>query len=265
MRIGVISALIILTITLSLWNFFPRKSLGQAGLQVFSKPDGAQVLLDEVPVGVTPYQTQGLKPAEIKLTIGTGAASFAKLVKLSPQVFTIVNRELANNQFLQAGEILSLESGTGLLILSTPEGAEVEVGEQKVGKTPVKLDKVAAGSHKVVIAKENFISRSVQIQVHPNYRLILDVTLSSTPENLAKILGPTYATASATFFPKVKISPTPTGFLRVRNNPSLAANEITTVTPGEEFPLLEEKPNWFKIRLTDGREGWISSQYAQKN
>jgi len=28
--------------------------------------------------------------------------------------------------------------------------------------------------------------------------------------------------------------------------------------------VLEEKDGWFKIRLEEGQEGWISSQYAQK-
>ena len=256
--------LVVLTLALSFWNFFPREKEGPSGLQVFSRPAGTKVFLDGEAVGVTPYQNQNLKPAEVKLTIGTESASFTKLIKLAPKVFTIVNRELADNQFLQAGETLSLEPGVGLLVLSTPDGAEVEVDGQKIGKTPAKIEKIKPAEHKVVISKENYISRSVQIQVHSGYQLIADITLASTQENLAKTLGPTYATAAAKLLPKVKILPTPTGFLRVRDNPSFSGAEIFQVKPEDEFSLLEEKSGWFKIRLNDGREGWISSQYAEK-
>lgn len=255
----------LLTTALSFWNFFPRKKTGLAGLQVFSKPEGVAVFLNDQLLGVTPYQNQNLTSGDAKLTIGTGSASFAKIIKLTPKVFTIVNRELAESIFLQAGEVLNLEPGAGLVILSTPESAEVEVDGQKIGKTPTKVGSIQAGEHKVVVAKENYIPRSAQVQVHSGYRLILNITLATTAENLAKVLGPTYATQAAKFLPKVKILPTPTGFLRVRDNPSFSGNEISKVSPGEEFPILEEKPDWFKIRLTDDREGWISNQYVEKN
>lgn len=64
--------------------------------------------------------------------------------------------------------------------------------------------------------------------------------------------------------PKVRILPTGVGFLRVRSGASTAFTEITKVDPGDEFPLLEEKGNWYRIMLDDGREGWIISSYAQK-
>ncbi len=264
LRIFLILILVVITLALSFWNFFPRQPLGPAGVQVFSKPEGSQVFLNGELVGVTPYQNQGLAPGGVKLTIGTGSASFGKVVKLTPKVFTIVNRELVDNPFLQAGETLTLEPGSGLMVLSTPGEAEVEVDDQKIGKTPAKIEKVPAGEHKVVVSKENYVPRSVQVQIHSGFQLILDITLASTQENLAKTLGPTYATGKTTFLPKVKILSTPTGFLRVRDHPSFGGAEISKVSPQDEFPLLEEKASWFKIRLDDDREGWISSQYAEK-
>lgn len=264
MRFLIISILVIVAIGLTFWNFFPRVKTGPAALQVFSKPEGVQVFIDDKTVGVTPYKNQGLSAGEIRLSIGTEAARFAKTVRLTPGVFTIVNRELSDNPFLQAGEVLSLEAGFGLVVLSTPEGAEVTIDEQKMGATPVKFTEISPGAHKVVISAENYTSRSVQIQIHDNYRLILDVSLASTQESLAKTLGPTQGNLTPATLPKVKILDTPTGFLRVRDNPTLGGAEIAKVSPGEEYTLLEEKPGWFKIRLTDGRQGWVSAQYSQK-
>jgi N-acetylmuramoyl-L-alanine amidase len=63
---------------------------------------------------------------------------------------------------------------------------------------------------------------------------------------------------------KVLILQTPTGFLRVRDQPSLGGNEITQVKPGETYQLLDERTDWYQIKLTNGQTGWISSEYAQK-
>jgi len=59
---------------------------------------------------------------------------------------------------------------------------------------------------------------------------------------------------------------TPTGFLRVRSEPSTAGEEVAQVDPGDRFPYLEtdEDTGWFKIEYEDGEEGWVSNQYAKK-
>ncbi len=62
----------------------------------------------------------------------------------------------------------------------------------------------------------------------------------------------------------VKILTTPTGWLRVRSEPNTSGTELAKVDPDEEFPLVDEQTDWFKIEYEDGEEGWISSQYAEK-
>ena len=64
----------------------------------------------------------------------------------------------------------------------------------------------------------------------------------------------------------VVILETPTGYLRVRKEPSTLAEEVGRVKPGEEYELLDEdeKTGWYKIQLDEGDEGWISNQYASK-
>jgi len=62
----------------------------------------------------------------------------------------------------------------------------------------------------------------------------------------------------------VVIEDTPTGWLRVREGPGTTYDEITKVYPGETYPLLEESAGWYKIELEDGREGWVSGDYASK-
>jgi hypothetical protein len=56
------------------------------------------------------------------------------------------------------------------------------------------------------------------------------------------------------------ITNTPTGWLRVRQNPS--GKEIGRVLPGETYRLLSEENGWYEIEVSEGAAGWISGQYA---
>lgn len=63
---------------------------------------------------------------------------------------------------------------------------------------------------------------------------------------------------------QVEILETGTGWLRVRSEASLNGEEIGRVNVGEKYKIAEEVEGWYKITLTDGKTGWISSQYAKK-
>ena len=62
----------------------------------------------------------------------------------------------------------------------------------------------------------------------------------------------------------ILIKDTPTGFLRVREEPAITASEEARVKPGDQFDLLEENSGWFKIEYEKGKQGWVYSQYAEK-
>lgn len=64
--------------------------------------------------------------------------------------------------------------------------------------------------------------------------------------------------------PVVEIQKTPTGFLNVREDPSLDAELKGVVFPGEKYLLLAEVSGWYKIRLRDESWGWIYSIYAKR-
>jgi len=44
----------------------------------------------------------------------------------------------------------------------------------------------------------------------------------------------------------------------------LNGKEIAQVKPGDTLILLEEQGVWFRIRLPDGTEGFVSSSYVEK-
>ncbi|PIS21191.1 hypothetical protein COT51_04050 [candidate division WWE3 bacterium CG08_land_8_20_14_0_20_41_15] len=63
---------------------------------------------------------------------------------------------------------------------------------------------------------------------------------------------------------QVEVLETGTGWLRVRSEASLNGTEIGKVNVGEKYKFSEEVEGWYKITLSDGTTGWISSQYAKK-
>ncbi|MGR3765166.1 SH3 domain-containing protein [Rossellomorea sp. NS-SX7] len=52
--------------------------------------------------------------------------------------------------------------------------------------------------------------------------------------------------------------------LNVRSEASLNGNVIGKVTKGETYPILSEQNNWFQIKLSNGKTGWVAGWFVQK-
>ncbi|MEK7453096.1 MAG: pilus assembly protein PilM [Patescibacteria group bacterium] len=52
--------------------------------------------------------------------------------------------------------------------------------------------------------------------------------------------------------------------VNVRSGPGINYAKIAEVLPKETYPLLEEKGNWYRIKLNDKIDGWVVSRYAIK-
>ena len=153
-----------------------------------------------------------------------------------------------------------LEKGEGVSVISSPVGAILEIDGIYVGLTPLTTN-VGEGEHTFVLKKNNFLSESInKVSVPEGYHLTISVDLAITEADLNNITLPVInATA------KVKVRSTPTGFLRVRDKPSLSGKEIRRVAPGDELLLLEEQDDWDKVRLSNGEEGYVSALYVIGN
>ena len=62
----------------------------------------------------------------------------------------------------------------------------------------------------------------------------------------------------------IVIQDTPTGWLNAREGPDTNYDKVARVLPGESYTLLEENNKWYKIKISEDIEGWITSQYATK-
>lgn len=63
---------------------------------------------------------------------------------------------------------------------------------------------------------------------------------------------------------KVQILPTGTGWLRVRKSPSVTSEEIARVNEGDKLSLLSEEGTFYKVKLPDAKEGYISKSFSRK-
>lgn len=236
----------------------------RSGIRIEAAPPG-DVLIDGQNVGKTPYQsdqlTVGEHLVELKATRDGGQVlNWQGKVTLNPGAVTVVNRELAESVASSSGEVISLEKGEGAILISTPEGAEVSVDGKVVGNTPLRVDQLSAGEHVFLVGRTGYLKRSIKAASVDGYRLTIVVDLALSEADLTKVVNTQPLQTSQ----QVTIRQTPTGFLRVRAEPSTSADEVGRVAPGDTLTLLEEVPNWFRVRLSDGKEGYISTTYAQK-
>lgn len=230
----------------------------KSGISVLSLPAGAKVFLDGSEVGQTPYENQNLEPKEYLVKIAKEGMSWEGKVKLQPETLTVINRELSGDGAFGAGEILSLEKGQGLTLVSSPSSAEVEVDGQSYGRTPLFVD-IAPGEHTISLSHADYLKRNIRAKVPDNFNLKISANLALSEADLTTIATPPIKTT-----PELKVLNTPTGFLRVRDKPSTAGKQIEEVKPGDTLILLEELPGWDRVRLADGKEGYVSSSYVEK-
>jgi len=273
----------------------------KSALSVSTTPQ-ATIFLDGEHLGQTPYYNEKLKPGDYVLKIvpessGQALNPWEGRVTLSPGILTVVNRELGLTQDDSSGEILSFEPSadkntTSISVVTTPDGAVVNLDGEPKGFAPISLDKITEGDHILLISSPGYKDKTIKAKTVKGNKLIVSVQLAraaatppvdaeSQPEATpaASPKASPKATASPTATPKaspktgsattpakpyVTIDSPDTGWVRVRAEASTAAEELTKVDHGESFPLIDEKSGWYQIEYATGKKGWISGKYAEK-
>lgn len=234
-----------------LFNIKPR-----SGISVLSEPTDAKIFINETDVGNSPYENKDLEPKEYLIRVEKDELKWEGRVLLKPHTVTVVNRELNKDQ--GEGEILTLTKGKGLTIISNPSDSDVKVDGKDFGKTPTSID-VSEGEHIILVSHPNYLNRSIRANLPAKFNMTVSVDLALSEADLTTISTPPIKTT-----PELKVLDTPTGFLRVRDKPSLSGKEIAKVNPGDTLILLEELTSWDRVRLSDGTEGYVSSAYVEK-
>lgn len=239
-----------------------------SGVSIESVPSSV-VYIDGVQVGRTPYSAD-LKPGEVVLKLvpdtQTPFLNYETKLSLYPGVKTIVRRNFGQTDALSFGEVISFEKTTdteaSLSIVSVPDATQVMLDGQVRGFTPLKVQRVTPGDHQLIVSAPNYKERSFSIRAIDGYKLTVVVKLAESPEAQAT---PAPVLSEQVEIKEVLILDTPTGFLKVRKEPSTGSAEIGRATPGLKYELLstDEKTGWFNISFEEGKTGWVSNQYAK--
>lgn len=263
-------------------RYFFLQSENQFGrIKILSSPS-ATVFIDNTALIKTPFEDK-YKVGEYLVKLipeGTASetASWQGKVKIYKNSLTYVNRELGNSDITSAGEIFTVskaeqttKSGTGEIYVETePSGAIVYLDNDEKGVSTLILADIPKGEHELSIFMPGFFKRTQKINIDPGYRvnaqvkLALDQSQKPTPSAQSLPAGGKTSTASASLKTKILIKDTPLGFLRVREDASVTASESGRVNPGDEFDMVDEKNDWYKIAFEKNKEGWVYSQYAEK-
>lgn len=262
--------------------FFGRSAdLGE--ITILSTPK-ATVFIDQIQVGSTPHR-QTLKVGEYTLKLipdkdATQSATWQGTVRVYKNAVTYVGRALGSSDITTAGEISTVTKMTekpsradvGEIYIDTdPQGALVYLDLDEKGVAPLLMSDVPKGTHEVMVYLPGFLRRTFKLNVESAYRtstnvkLAIDALASKQASSSAKLVEKEKTSSeSKSTKVRVKIKDTPTGWLRVRSEPSIQASESAKVNPGETYDLVEEQPNWYKILFNDEQEGWIASEFAVK-
>lgn len=248
-------------------------------LKINSSPI-TSVFLNSEAIGKVPFD-QKIKQGEYMLKLipegtATDTATWQGKINIFKNSLTFVDRELGLSDLNSAGVILTIipmdsrptQPSTGEIEVQTdPVGSIVYLDNDEKGIAPVKLGEVVKGEHELSIYSPGFFRRSQKINIESGFKDIAQFKLAIDPSY--KKISDLKREKIATDESKIKktfviIRNTETGFLRVRDNPSLGASEAARVKPKEKYELLEEANGWYKIIYEKDKQGWILGSYATK-
>jgi uncharacterized protein YgiM (DUF1202 family) len=257
----------------------------------YFKPKGAGILVESVPtsnvyidgeqVGRTPYK-ETRTPSEITLRLVPDSfdeplVPYVTKITLVSGVETVVRREFGNTDEVSAGEVLSFERIGGdeasLSVISVPDSSQLAIDNTTRAFTPYKTSALMPGKHTLRVSSSGYSERLIDLKTFKGYKLtaIVQLSLSNLPQEEEEVVVEEEVDEVVVEI-LVEILSTPTGFLRVRSEPSTLGKEVGQVEPEDQFVLLEEdeETGWYKIEFEEGGEdeeakiGWISNQYARK-
>src|SRR3990172_3644468 len=247
-KMSLLLLLIVIFVIFVAVRFFIFDKQNEYGkMKIISSP-AASVFLNSTLIGKTPYEDK-YKVGEYLLklipeTMATDTASWNGKINIYKNSLTYVNRELGSSDIASAGEIFTTvkmtkkpqNAGSGEVYVETEtQGAIITLDSDEKGVAPAIMENVLRGEHELSVFMPGFFRRTQKVNVDSGYRVNAAFKLAidqSSP--LAKVTEDKQATSSAkTAKTKITIKDTPTGWLRVREEPTLNASESGKVNPGE--------------------------------
>lgn len=273
-----------------------------SGISITSNPVST-VVLDGERLGQTPLKINNLKSGKRRLQLlPSSGQSWETEITLSNKLETAVDHTFGSADQDSETSIMFLEkigdkNKSEINAVTIPDRAIVRLDGQPKGFAPVLANLPDSASHQITVSSAGYKEKNISIQAIIGYRLNLtvqlarlqllaaDPTSSPSAEPAVTPTSKPKSTTAPTPVPTEKTIATPperpyveiqiTGtkaipdatkdnWLRVRSEGNQSADIITYVYSGETYGFIEtNKSGWYKIALTNEKEGWVSGQYAK--
>jgi hypothetical protein len=150
----------------------------KAGLKVQSPVPNAEVFLDGSSLGKAPVDRNDLDPGK-------------HYVLVHKDGFTDFKREVILIENQSIALVADLSASGGIRVLSTPEGADLRIDGEYIGKTPITRDKISAGDHVLELDLKGYFKLKENIKMEGGREKVFSYDLKlvptgPTPEQVAK-------------------------------------------------------------------------------
>jgi hypothetical protein len=232
-----------------------------AELQIVSVPDGARVLINRVERGTTPLTVSDLPPGEHLVTlIKRGYRDHYETALLS-----------ANSRRMLD---VTLEPLVALLVAhSTPRGATVSAGGVDLGVTPILINSLLAGTHRLRFSLPGFQPTEREVVLSERTPVKVAVELRSDSATLTLVTDPPGAAVSINGIPRgttpcvveripegeATVDIRADGFIDVSQPVKLAAGEAQTLNialaPKPARLVVTSRPSGARVYINNERRG----------
>ena len=262
-------------------NFWIEKSASGDVLSVISNPSGASVFIDGTEVGKTPYTSSTLSESGYELKVEYPGYE-AQSTRIKIQKNYRLNSELTLFPMPTPYKVDLLEGSTSLYnvtsgnnVITSDTGQWVKallywnvtrginLASLGINREPV-FDYFLDYKGNLYGKDGSPILSTTGYDSLKNAQKGAYLSRSTDPAGLSQQAKETYdalTKVAGTSGKNATIKETGTGWLRVRDLPSLNGKELTKVDVGKSFAVLEEQTGWVKIKVSDTIQGWVSTDY----
>lgn len=288
----------------------PFFSQAQAGLQIESN-EPATVYLDDKHIGSTNLNQQSLKAGQYSLKLVSEKnpnKQWQSNIRLTSKVITVVSYNFADqpdqgSYYVLQLEKLANENNSEISFITQPDNVIITLDGQPKGLSPVTLEQVAPGEHKIILSAPAHQEMSIPSRSLAGYSLLVNAQLARLSDIPAPLVEESSASASAQTTTVETISPSPTvttknsiqaptptiassptsasssakqalkppyvivqetGTGWLRVRSSAGGSEVAKIDTGDQFPYIEsDDAGWYKIEYSPGNQGWVVARYVK--
>lgn len=166
-----------------------KKMKGKSSVSVDVTHGRAEIMVNGEQKGVTPYESDDIKPGENKITLKSSTRQYETTIDFLSNNDKYIHRvgiyrDLGVSELFSAGQDLWFdedESGTVLRVISEPIGASVFIDNSEIGKTPFTSSKLSEGDYDIRVEQVNYEPQKARVRVQKSYTSNVSMKLYPLP------------------------------------------------------------------------------------